>query len=466
MKTSISVLRARLVRPLGPGDCATWDTLGQRLRVLRDHAWRALNAALQATYDRGRVPEGPPGDTLAWRAAKAVMGQCHAPMGMAAAFSRAASKLYATHRAAVRRGERTLPTYRHGAPIMIRADGWSLEEVDGDVVLSVKLHGGRTPWTRIVIAPPAKGRKRRRLTEAAWWYAGVRRILAGGGRDAKIAKDRRSGAWEVLLSHETMIGEVVPGAVLGVHMGMTVPVEVATPDGTRMTKIGTARECWAFRAQMRERKRRLGQAARGARGSAGVGGGRGWKRRHRAIDRLDGAEARWVGTKCRQWAAQVCKLGRRWKCGTLAVGVYAPGSGGPVREAQETDRDERGVENIVLFWQPARLREALAQAAARNGLEVVEVPEAHRSRTCSRCGHEDVESRVSRAMFRCTACGATMDAEENAAINVARGASGEVVGPPAPSDGEAPRAATKTGKGGARKRTRKAASGAARRPAR
>jgi transposase len=43
------------------------------------------------------------------------------------------------------------------------------------------------------------------------------------------------------------------------------------------------------------------------------------------------------------------------------------------------------------------------------------------SQRCSACGHVDRDSRESQARFRCTACGYALNADVNAAINIAAG---------------------------------------------
>jgi putative transposase len=52
---------------------------------------------------------------------------------------------------------------------------------------------------------------------------------------------------------------------------------------------------------------------------------------------------------------------------------------------------------------------------------VERVPAAYTSQRCSACGHVDKSSRESQALFLCTACGHTANADVNAAINIAAG---------------------------------------------
>ena len=52
---------------------------------------------------------------------------------------------------------------------------------------------------------------------------------------------------------------------------------------------------------------------------------------------------------------------------------------------------------------------------------VEKINPAYTSQTCSGCGHRDPESRESQSRFRCRACGLQVNADVNAARNIAAG---------------------------------------------
>jgi putative transposase len=64
---------------------------------------------------------------------------------------------------------------------------------------------------------------------------------------------------------------------------------------------------------------------------------------------------------------------------------------------------------------------------------VVRVDPKHTSQGCPACGAIDSASRVSQALFRCTSCGHTMNADHNAAVNILRRAVPDAVVPMAPA---------------------------------
>ncbi|CAG0904199.1 unnamed protein product [Darwinula stevensoni] len=65
-------------------------------------------------------------------------------------------------------------------------------------------------------------------------------------------------------------------------------------------------------------------------------------------------------------------------------------------------------------------RQLLEYKAEWRGGLVVTIDPAHTSTTCNACGHRDTENRKSPDKFQCVACGHTMLADQNAAINIQR----------------------------------------------
>jgi putative transposase len=71
-------------------------------------------------------------------------------------------------------------------------------------------------------------------------------------------------------------------------------------------------------------------------------------------------------------------------------------------------------------WSFARLRAFLTYKAAAKGCKVVAVNPRYTSQTCSRCGHVHRSNRRSQSHFVCRVCGFELNADLNAARNIAR----------------------------------------------
>ena len=70
-------------------------------------------------------------------------------------------------------------------------------------------------------------------------------------------------------------------------------------------------------------------------------------------------------------------------------------------------------------WSFAHLRQCIEYKARLAGVPVVAVDPRNTSRTCSACGHCEKANRKDQALFRCLHCGFSMNADENAARNLA-----------------------------------------------
>src|SRR5438876_11209749 len=74
MSEIVSVLRARIIRPLDP---VTWDELGSRLRELRSIEHRAANAGVVAArlHEEAQKDHRPPRTTVIGHAIKACLAE-------------------------------------------------------------------------------------------------------------------------------------------------------------------------------------------------------------------------------------------------------------------------------------------------------------------------------------------------------------------------------------------------------
>ena len=90
-----------------------------------------------------------------------------------------------------------------------------------------------------------------------------------------------------------------------------------------------------------------------------------------------------------------------------------------IRERTTVRRQQRARHSNWSFYQ---LRQFIEYKALMAGVPVIKVDPAYTSQTCSKCGHCDRKNRNGSG-FKCRECGHSMDADKNAARNVAaRGA--------------------------------------------
>ncbi len=81
-------------------------------------------------------------------------------------------------------------------------------------------------------------------------------------------------------------------------------------------------------------------------------------------------------------------------------------------------KHERKLNYLLSNYPYRRLQQLIEYKAVEEGIPVAYVPPAHTSSTCSLCGHNDPENRRG-GFFRCSKCGYSLNADLNAAINIA-----------------------------------------------
>ncbi len=90
---------------------------------------------------------------------------------------------------------------------------------------------------------------------------------------------------------------------------------------------------------------------------------------------------------------------------------------GGIRERITVRKAQRRVHHSWAFFQ---LRQFVTYKSAIAGVSVVLVDPRNTSRTCHRCGHCEKANRRSQADFQCRACGFVVNADWNAAVNIAQ----------------------------------------------
>ena len=79
---------------------------------------------------------------------------------------------------------------------------------------------------------------------------------------------------------------------------------------------------------------------------------------------------------------------------------------------------KKGMNRSFLSASPASIEKMLVYKALLNGNRLAYVPPQYTSQRCHKCGHTHKDNRESQAVFLCTRCGYTGNADENAAVNI------------------------------------------------
>lgn len=247
---------------------------------------------------------------------------------------------------------------------------------------------------------------RAKLPKLGWVRFRWSRGLDGTVRSATVSRDGRHWYISFLVEdgHTTPEQHTAPGSAVGVDRG--VAVAVAVSDGTlrdRQFRIpGQARRYLSLQKKLARQKK--GSANR----KKTVAAMRQIKRRER--DRRTDFVS-WTANRLatRHGMVAIEKLSTRNMTRSATGTMAEPGR----RVAQKA-----GLNRSILDKGWHKLQLALENVARYTGTIIVKVPAAYTSQRCSACRTVDPESRESQAVYRCTTCGHTENADVNAAKNV------------------------------------------------
>lgn len=188
--------------------------------------------------------------------------------------------------------------------------------------------------------------------------------------------------------------------ILGVDLGIKYPAYMCLSDNIYIKQhIGSINDFLRVREQIQERRKKLQQSL------SLTKGGKGRKKKLQKLDKLRENEKNFVQTYNHAISKKIVQFAKKNKCEYIAL------------EALTKD----GFPNSILRnWSYYQLQEFIKYKAKREGIEVVYVDPAYTSQTCSICGNVDKENRPTQEIFKCTECGFELNADHNAAINIAR----------------------------------------------
>ncbi len=194
--------------------------------------------------------------------------------------------------------------------------------------------------------------------------------------------------------------EFIEGRVLGVDLGVKYPAYVCLSDDTyKREHIGEALELIKQRKQYHDRRTRTQQQLKN------VKGGKGRCKKLKNLNRLSECERNFAKTYNHTISKRIVEFAKKHKCEYINM--------------EKLTKD--GFDNAILRnWSYYELQRMVEYKADRVGIKVRYINPAYTSQTCSRCGHIDKENRQTQEKFVCTKCGFELNADHNAAINIAR----------------------------------------------
>ena len=290
------------------------------------------------------------------------------------------------------KGERTSTNYKRTFPLITRGRNLTFYEQDGDIFIK---------WVNKIVFKVVFNARKENTLELQHT---LQKVINGEYKlsQSSLEFDRNNNLILNLTMDISFKQEdnLIKDRVLGVDLGVKYPAYVCLNDDTyKREHIGEALELIKQREQYQARRRRTQQQVKN------VKGGKGRHKKLKNLDRLSDCERNFAKTYNHMISKRIVEFAKKHKCEYIHL--------------EKLTKD--GFDNTILRnWSYYELQQMIEYKADRLGIKVRYVNPAFTSQTCSRCGNIDKENRQTQETFVCTKCGFKLNADHNAAINIAR----------------------------------------------
>lgn len=290
------------------------------------------------------------------------------------------------------KGERTSTNYKRTFPLLTRGRNLTFYEQDGDIFIK---------WVNKILFKVVFNVRKENTLELQHT---LQKVINGEYKlsQSSLEFDRNNNLILNLTMDISFKQEdnLIKDRVLGVDLGVKYPAYVCLNDDTyKREHIGEALELIKQREQYQARRRRTQQQLKN------VKGGKGRHKKLKNLDRLSDCERNFAKTYNHMISKRIVEFAKKHKCEYIHL--------------EKLTKD--GFDNTILRnWSYYELQQMIEYKADRLGIKVRYVNPAYTSQTCSRCGNIDKENRQTQETFVCTKCGFKLNADHNAAINIAR----------------------------------------------
>jgi putative transposase len=201
--------------------------------------------------------------------------------------------------------------------------------------------------------------------------------------------------------------------VVGVDLGVRDLLVAAAPDGTEVARVPAPRPLAKAQARLRALQRKAARQD-GPDRRRGWHGSKRWARTAARIGRIHARAADLRGDVLHQATTRLAQRHR-------IVVVEDLNVAGLSRRKPGAGRGGRGLNRAIADAAPGRVRRQLGYKTAWYGGQLVAADRWYpSSKTCSACGAVKAKLALTDRKYQCDHCGAVLDRDLNAAINLAR----------------------------------------------
>lgn len=192
-----------------------------------------------------------------------------------------------------------------------------------------------------------------------------------------------------------------PDIIVGVDLGIRTPAYIATNEKFNPYKrLGDINDFLRVRLALQNKRKK---AQRNAIMSKG---GHGKKRKMKAVNRISNIERNFVKTYNHKISKEIIKFALQQNAGVIKL------------EFLKGFSNDETKDFFLRNWSYFELQQQIQYKAQSLGIDVIFIDPYHTSQTCSKCGHFEYNQRH-KELFHCKKCNNKMNADKNAAINIA-----------------------------------------------
>ncbi|WP_300278412.1 RNA-guided endonuclease InsQ/TnpB family protein [Peptacetobacter sp.] len=292
------------------------------------------------------------------------------------------------------RGERSIANYKRTYPLMTRGRDLKFNYNENNEII--------IKWVNKIIFKVVIGRKDKSHEELMHT---LHKIIAKeySVKQSSLYFDKNNKLI-LNLTIESLYKEnnkdVIEGRTLGVDLGIKYPAYICLNDNTSIREhIGESMELLKQREQFRNRRKRLQQQLRN------VKGGKGRNKKLSALNKLSDSERNFAKTYNHTISKRIVDFAKKHNCEYINL----------------EDLNKNGFDdNILSNWSYYELQTMIEYKSEKVGIKIRYIDPKYTSQKCSVCGNIDKENRPTQEQFKCNKCGFELNADYNAAINIAR----------------------------------------------
>ena len=303
---------------------------------------------------------------------------------------------YSNHYTDIITGRCSLMNYKQDFPLMIDKKCISLYKIKNDYILRIMLGFE----LKIILG----NRHNDNIKELKYI---LNKCIKGDYKicQSSIQRDRNNNVYMNLTIDipETKSKKYKPieGRTLGVDLGIVNPVYMCLNDNiTKHKCIGNINNFLRIRTQMTERRKKLYKELSLINNTKGKR-----TKTFASYEKLKDNESNFSKTYSHTLSKKIVEYAKNQRCEYINLEYF--------------DRDSFK-NKILKSWSYSQLQQYIEYKAKREGIKVRYVNASNTSLTCSRCGHINPDNRKTRDNFICAECGHKLNADHNAAINIAR----------------------------------------------